>query len=92
MRDGNASHACLIRATQPDPGRILYGTGSFTLDLTNMSKGVHLIGMRTRDANGGWSHDNKWLLALIPLCTCGNGLLFFMPAWLSSRIFQSNDR
>ncbi|MEO7312027.1 MAG: hypothetical protein ABIX01_16615 [Chitinophagaceae bacterium] len=37
--------------------------GSFTLDLTALSNGVHIVGARTQDANGAWSHDNKWLFA-----------------------------
>jgi hypothetical protein len=52
-----------------DPG---YGNGtaisltglpnlSFTYDFTSASSGVHRIGVRSKDANGGWSLDGLWL-------------------------------
>lgn len=55
-----------------DPG---YGNGinvSFTngqevsnavvsIDPNTLSAGLHLMGIRSRDAKGVWSHDNKWL-------------------------------
>lgn len=34
---------------------------NFTVDFTSLAQGVHLIGIRSRDANGGWSIDNRWL-------------------------------
>ena len=40
-------------------------TGSFTLDITNFQQGVSIVGVRSNDANGAWSHDNKWLFARI---------------------------
>ena len=36
-------------------------TGSINLDLTPLGSGVHIIGIRIRDANGAWSLDNKWI-------------------------------
>jgi hypothetical protein len=32
-----------------------------TLDLQTLGEGVHLVGIRSRDANGAWSMDNKWI-------------------------------
>ena len=29
----------------------------------NISTGVHVLGIRARDANGAWSQDNRWLFA-----------------------------
>ena len=58
-----------------DPG---YNNGtaiSFTAGSTNLSnialnidpatltEGVHVLGIRTKDANGAWSQDNRWLFA-----------------------------
>ncbi|MEO7313510.1 MAG: T9SS type A sorting domain-containing protein [Chitinophagaceae bacterium] len=34
---------------------------SFTLDMTPMFQGVHIVGVRSRDDNGAWSLDNKYL-------------------------------
>ena len=34
---------------------------SFTLDITNLTPGTHLISVRSLDGNGSWSLDNKWL-------------------------------
>ncbi len=34
---------------------------SVNINLTPLSQGVHIVGIRSRDANGAWSHDNKWL-------------------------------
>jgi hypothetical protein len=42
------------------PGPNLAGL-SFTVDLTPLAAGVHIAGVRSRDANGAWSIDNKWL-------------------------------
>lgn len=36
-------------------------TATITVDLTPLSQGVHIVGIRSRDANGAWSNDNKWL-------------------------------
>ncbi|MFT3679562.1 MAG: hypothetical protein QM791_04780 [Ferruginibacter sp.] len=34
---------------------------AINIDLTPLRQGVHIVGVRSRDANGAWSHDNKWL-------------------------------
>lgn len=34
---------------------------AINIDLTPLSQGVHIVGIRSRDANGAWSLDNKWL-------------------------------
>ncbi len=34
---------------------------TFAVNPSALSSGVHLIGIRARDANGHWSLDNKWL-------------------------------
>jgi hypothetical protein len=31
------------------------------ITLTPLSQGVHVVGVRSQDANGGWSLDNKWI-------------------------------
>ncbi len=36
-------------------------TANINLDLTPISAGVHIVGIRSRDANGAWSIDNKWI-------------------------------
>lgn len=36
-------------------------TATINLDLTPVATGVHIIGIRSRDANGAWSLDNKWI-------------------------------
>ncbi len=41
---------------------------SFNVDLVPLNQGVHLVGIRSRDANGAWSHDNKWIF-LKPFAT-----------------------
>jgi hypothetical protein len=33
----------------------------FTINLNPLFHGVHIVGVRSRDANGAWSLDNKWL-------------------------------
>jgi hypothetical protein len=33
----------------------------FSLDLQTLGEGVHIVGLRSRDANGAWSLDNKWI-------------------------------
>lgn len=34
---------------------------SFSVNIAPLTEGVHMVGVRSRDANGAWSHDNKWL-------------------------------
>jgi len=34
---------------------------AINIDLTPLGQGVHIVGIRSRDANGAWSHDNKWI-------------------------------
>jgi hypothetical protein len=34
---------------------------AINISLTPLSSGVHFVGIRSRDANGAWSLDNKWL-------------------------------
>ena len=34
---------------------------SFTLDMTSLQPGTHIISVRSLDGNGSWSLDNKWL-------------------------------
>src|SRR5258708_32479258 len=36
-------------------------TTSFTINLAPLTAGVHIVGVRSLDASGGWSLDNKWL-------------------------------
>lgn len=38
---------------------------NLTIDINpaSVSQGVHILGVRAKDANGAWSHDNKWLFA-----------------------------
>lgn len=36
---------------------------SFNYDATLLSEGLHVIGMRTKDAKGAWSVDNIWLFS-----------------------------
>jgi len=33
----------------------------FNIDVVPLSQGVHLVGVRSKDANGAWSLDNKWI-------------------------------
>ncbi|MFT3747318.1 MAG: T9SS type A sorting domain-containing protein [Agriterribacter sp.] len=35
---------------------------AFNINPTSLSHGVHIVGLRARDANGNWSHDNRWLI------------------------------
>ncbi len=42
------------------PGTDLNSLG-FSLNFAALTEGVHIVGVRSRDANGSWSHDNKWL-------------------------------
>ena len=45
-------------------------TVSFTVNISDKGPGLHVIGVRSRDANGAWSFDERWLVlrtqALIP--------------------------
>lgn len=34
---------------------------SFSVDMVPLSQGVHIVGVRSRDAKGFWSLDNRWL-------------------------------
>ena len=34
---------------------------SFNISLSPLNTGVHIVGIRSKDANGAWSLDNKWL-------------------------------
>ena len=36
-------------------------TAVINIDLTPINKGVHVVGIRSRDAKGAWSIDNKWI-------------------------------
>ncbi len=45
------------------------GSGSFTLDLTGLNEGVNIVGVRSKDVNGAWSHDNKWIFAKLSTLT-----------------------
>lgn len=36
---------------------------TLNIDPTNLSPGVHILCLRARDANGQWSHNNKWIVA-----------------------------
>jgi hypothetical protein len=36
-------------------------SGTIDLDITGLNAGVHVVGVRSRDANGAWSIDNKWI-------------------------------
>ncbi|MEO7313512.1 MAG: hypothetical protein ABIX01_24225 [Chitinophagaceae bacterium] len=47
-------------ALNMQPGQDLSGL-SFSLDLATLNSGVHTVSVRSRDANGAWSLDNKWL-------------------------------
>jgi hypothetical protein len=51
---GNATPVAL------SPGQNLAGL-SFSIDIPPLSEGVHIVGVRSRDVNGAWSHDNRWL-------------------------------
>jgi hypothetical protein len=51
---GNATNLSFT-GTQPNV------SGTINIDLVPLGQGVHIVGIRSRDANGAWSHDNKWL-------------------------------
>lgn len=51
---GNATPVSIVA------GQDLSGL-SFNINLTTLSQGVHLVNVRSQDANGAWSLDNKWL-------------------------------
>jgi hypothetical protein len=42
---------------------------TFTLDMTAISYGPHTAGVRTKDANGVWGLDNKWIFLKLPPIT-----------------------
>ncbi len=57
-----------------DPGygaatALSIGTGNnlanltFNIDPATLTEGVHVLGVRSKDANGAWSQDNRWLFA-----------------------------
>ena len=52
---GNATALTITPATN-------IANAIINLDLLPLQQGVHIVGIRSRDANGAWSHDNKWLL------------------------------
>lgn len=36
-------------------------SGTINISLTPLNTGVHVVGVRSRDVNGAWSFDNKWI-------------------------------
>jgi hypothetical protein len=58
-------------AVSISPGQNLSGL-AINLDLNPLSEGVHVVGIRSRDANGAWSLDNKWIF-LKPYTKTGTG-------------------
>ena len=51
---GNATNLTFT-GTQPNVN------GTINVDITPLNAGVHIVGIRSRDANGAWSLDNKWI-------------------------------
>ncbi len=51
---GNATNLSFT-GTQPNVN------GNISIDLVPLTAGVHIVGVRSRDANGAWSFDNKWI-------------------------------
>ncbi|MEO6547846.1 MAG: hypothetical protein ABIN94_07590 [Ferruginibacter sp.] len=51
---GNATPITIV------PGQNLAGITA-TIDLLLLKQGVHVVGVRSQDANGAWSLDNKWI-------------------------------
>lgn len=49
-------------------------TGSFNIDLEALSQGVHIVGVRSRDANGVWGLESKWIF-LKPYSAGGNVMM-----------------
>lgn len=45
---------------------------AINIGLTPLSSGVHIVGIRSRDANGAWSIDNKWIFLKPYPLTNGN--------------------
>lgn len=39
---------------------------SFNLNISGLPVGLSIVGVRSRDADGAWSHDNRWLIAKLP--------------------------
>ena len=50
---GNATNVSFAGTTN--------ATGTINIDLTPVNAGVHIVGIRSRDAKGAWSIDNKWI-------------------------------
>ena len=50
---GNANTVSFIGTTT--------ATGTINIDLIPINAGVHIVGVRSRDAKGAWSIDNKWI-------------------------------
>ncbi|MEM6723431.1 MAG: LamG-like jellyroll fold domain-containing protein, partial [Bacteroidota bacterium] len=57
---GNATPVANISNAQDING------STFSLDLTGLSDGFHLLQVRSKDANGVWSHTNKWFVYKLP--------------------------
>jgi len=36
-------------------------TTNFSISFAPLAEGVHVVGVRSRDENGIWSHDNRWV-------------------------------
>ena len=51
---GNATPISIVPATE-------LSSLNIPIDLVPLQQGVHIVGVRSRDANGAWSHDNKWV-------------------------------
>jgi hypothetical protein len=60
---------------------------SFTYNFSSLNNGVHLIGVRSKDANGAWSLDAKWLFVK-PFPVVGGGTA---PAIASAEYYIDND-
>ncbi|MEO7768404.1 MAG: hypothetical protein ABIS01_13320 [Ferruginibacter sp.] len=50
---GNATNLVFVGTTN--------ATTNINLNITPLNTGVHVVGIRSRDANGAWSTDNKWI-------------------------------
>ncbi len=81
-----------------DPGR---GNGTpistaglpnlnFTYDFSSIPPGVHRVGVRTKDANGGWSLDAFWLFVK-PYPALSNPVDGPIPAVTAAEYFVDND-
>ncbi len=58
----------------------IYQTLLLILTLTPLNQGVHIVGIRSRDANGAWSIDNKWLF-LKPYSNTGRTMHQILTGW-----------